>query len=278
MQYEIKTHTDLGAVLWMTHGNTQIGAALDYGIRIVHLSCCGLPNLFYHQPPDLSDGYTTASGWRLYGGHRFWLSPEGTDTYAPDNAPINYQIHADGVTLMQKPDPLLQVVKSLTIRFLPDSGIQLLHEIKNIADTPLTVALWGINTLAPGGTAYVDFSPDPPGTATPGRVVSLWGQTNLSDPRIRFEADRLVTRYAPIEDYCKIGLFSKGGKAVFENLSQRFTLEYEALRPELYSDLGCNFEVYQGKYFTELETLGVRRTVAPGEAAAHMEIWRLQVL
>lgn len=278
MQYEINTDPSLGRVLWMTEGNTQIGAALDYGIRVVHLSICGMPNLFYRQPSNCSDGYTTASGWRLYGGHRFWLSPEGDNTYAPDNAPIDYQIHPDGVTLIQKPDRLLKAVKTLTIRFLPDSGIQLVHEIKNIGDTPLTAALWSINTLAAGGIASIDFTADPPGTATPGRVVSLWGQTSLSDPRIRFEKDRLVTCYAPMEDYCKIGLFSKGGKAVFENLSQRLTLQYEALRPELYSDLGCNFEVYQGKYFTELETLGIRRTIAPGESAAHTEVWYLQSL
>lgn len=276
MRYEIRTDASLGRILWLTDGRTEIGVALDFGIRVIHLSCAGMENLFYRQPEDLSDGFVTDAGWRLYGGHRFCLAPEGEQTYAPDNAPVDYRLLDSGVTLIQNPDRLLGVVKSLTISFLPEGIVRLLHEVRNQSDEPISAALWGINTLAPGGTAVVDFAADAPGTTAPGRVVALWGQTSLADARVRFEKDRFVARQLPVDDYFKIGLFSKGGKAVFENLSQRLVLEYEALQPERYADLGCNFEVYLGRHFMELETLGIRRIIGPGESATHVEQWRLE--
>ena len=85
----------LGNLIWLSDGRTEAAAALDFGIRIVHLSCAGKPNLFYSQPEDLSDGLKTEEGWRIYGGHRFWASPESSRSYYPDNAPVACELLAD---------------------------------------------------------------------------------------------------------------------------------------------------------------------------------------
>ena len=63
MQSEIRTDDQLGRILWLSDGKTEIGVALDFGIRVMHLSCVGLENLFYRQPADLSDGLITEEGW-----------------------------------------------------------------------------------------------------------------------------------------------------------------------------------------------------------------------
>ena len=55
MQIEHRMDAKRGNLIWLSDGRTEAAAALDFGIRIVHLSCAGKPNLFYSQPDDLSD-------------------------------------------------------------------------------------------------------------------------------------------------------------------------------------------------------------------------------
>ena len=49
MEHWIDTAQPWGRVLWLTDGNTRVGVALDFGLRVVHLSCEGMENLFYTQ-------------------------------------------------------------------------------------------------------------------------------------------------------------------------------------------------------------------------------------
>ena len=127
MQIEHRMDAKRGNLIWLSDGWTEAAAALDFGIRIVHLSCAGKPNLFYSQPDDLSDGLATEAGWRIYGGHRFWSSPESTRSYYPDNAPVACELLADGVCLRQRTDPWTGFEKTLILRFLPDGRLSAEH-------------------------------------------------------------------------------------------------------------------------------------------------------
>ena len=69
MIHYINAHPEMGNMLWLEEGDIQIGIALDYGIRVRHLSIKGMENLYYEQPVDLSDGFGTPDGWKLRGGH-----------------------------------------------------------------------------------------------------------------------------------------------------------------------------------------------------------------
>ena len=278
MTHQFMSDPIAGDILWMTDGHTEIRIALDFGLRILHLSCLGMENLFYVQPADGSDSFVTEHGWKLRGGHRFWLSPESDLSYYPDNAPIAYTLLPNGVELIQDPDPWLQVQKSLRVIFQENGAVELIHEVKNLSHHPLNAALWGINTLAPGGKAKIPFSGSKPGDYTPRRTLALWADTDLGDPRIAFTKNSLAVQHAPSDDYFKIGMFCKDGFAVFENKLQRFELYFSADTPEHYSDLGSNFELYMNSAFMELETLGIRHTLNPGDSACHQEIWRIERL
>ena len=59
MQYCEKQTEKWGKVLWVTTDYAEVGIALEFGIRVVHLSCPGMENLYYEQPADLSDGNAT---------------------------------------------------------------------------------------------------------------------------------------------------------------------------------------------------------------------------
>ncbi|MBR5529668.1 MAG: hypothetical protein IKU57_04250 [Oscillospiraceae bacterium] len=278
MQSEIRNTEQWGKVLWLQNAGVEIGVALDFGIRIVHLSCEGMENLYYVQPNDLSDNFVQQNGWRVYGGHRLWLAPECADSYCPsEQAPIRYTVLENGVILQQDTEPLLQISKRLQITFLEDGNVALDHEITNCSDKTITGASWGVNTLDGGGQAKIAF----PGQRgfNPKRVVSVWGLTNLHDPRIQFEKDSVTaTHMAEVTDYFKIGLYANPGEAVLKNKGQELTITFDAQPLECYMDNGCNFELYLCSRFMELETLGTRTVMQPGESASHREVWHLKKL
>ena len=269
MEFCVKNDPILGRIYFMTDGKTDVGVALDFGIRIVHLSCAGMENLYYQQPADLSDGFTTPDGWRLYGGHRMWLAPEGDHSYHPDNEPVNYKTLPNGVIVEQSLDPRQNIVKSLKITFEKDGTLRLDHSFRNAGETPIVGASWGVNTLAGYGSATIGFS----GVdgLNPSRTVSLWGETNLNDSRLKFTKDSISVQHAPDPAYFKIGVYSREGSAVFRNKGQQLTLTFDTPDMELLPDGGCNFELFMSKQFLELEVLGVKTEILPGQAACHTE-------
>lgn len=275
MEIYVKNKEPWGRVLWLEDEKKQVGIALDFGIRIVHLSCAGRENLYYQQPDDLSDGLCQPNGWRVYGGHRIWLAPESPRSYEPDNAPVeNYTVGENCASVTQSIDTVLGIRKRVTVTFLPDGGISVENGIENVWDAPIEGAVWGVNTLC-GGTAYVEL-PSESGGFNPTRTVSLWGKTDLHDPRVHFEKEALRVTHLPIPDYFKIGLYSASGRAVYENKNQRLTITFDVLPMSALPDNGCNFELYLGKWMMELETLGKRRAIAPGEYVSHTETWHLE--
>ena len=274
ISHKFQTDPHSGRVLTLTDGATEVICALDFGLRILHLSCVGMPNLFYEQPVDLSDGLCTSQGWRLYGGHRLWCAPESNSSYYPDNIPVGYELLPDGVRLTQQVDPWLKVQKQMTLRFEPDGSILLVHSIKNTSDAPVTLASWGISTLG-DGIAEIIFDSGTPGCLNPERVLALWGETCLNDERVTFSKNRVHARHLPRPEEYKIGLYSKSGRAVFQNKAQQFELVFSSDAFGQYPDGGCNFELYLDAHVMELETLGPLCTLSPGEPTGHWERWHV---
>lgn len=264
-----------GQVLWLKEAGIEIGIALDFGIRIVHLSLEGMENLYYSQPADLSDGFGTPDTWKLRGGHRMWTSPESDDSYHPDDDPVAYTLLPNGVLLEQNTDPILGVKKFLQVTF-ENGTVRLEHRFQNMTNDPITAASWGINTLDAGGKATMPFPGTGAGDYVPKRVISLWGQTSMADPRLRWEKDALVVQHQAIPGYFKAGFYCSEGTATFESKGQLLTITYDVPALKELPDLGCNFEIFMCPQFIELETLGVTATMAPGESVSHWECWKLK--
>lgn len=276
MKHEITEHGAKGRILWLRDEKKVLGIALDYGIRILHLSCTGCDNLFYTQPEDLSDDLSTPEGWRIYGGHRYWTAPESEKSYYPDNDPVSYELTETGVTLTQKPDPWLGVEKQLRVTFCPDGTLLLLHSIRNVTDKDITCASWGVTTFDGGGKGELLFDGGQPGAYNPQRKISLWGDSCLSDERVLFASDRIFVTHKPLAQSYKIGLYSHSGLAFMENKGQKFCLSFEADAEGTYPDGGCNFELYLDKHVMELEALGQLRTIKPNEQNTHWERWAIE--
>lgn len=277
MRAEVR-RSEQGSILWLTDGKTDVAVALDFGLRVVHLSVTGMDNLLYRQPADRSDGFCTEEGWALYGGHRFWLAPEGPQSYCPDNQPVHWENLENGVRIVQPVDNWQRTEKSLCMIFQGDGGIKLLHEVRNVGDQPLEAALWSITTFEKGGTAYAPLLPEQPPKKLYRRNLVFWNTTDPGDPRISFRGNQITGRYMDIPDYFKMGAYIAKGTAGFENLGQRFTMRFAAQPDGVYADSGCNFELYMNRYFTELESLGTVVQLQPGAFATHEEIWYLEKL
>lgn len=278
MTHEIKLHTTKGRILWLNNEHVTMGIALDYGIRILHLSCPGCDNLLYEQPEDLSDNLTTPEGWRIYGGHRYWTAPESEKSYYPDNAPIDYELTDDGVILMQQPDPWIGLEKQIQIAFRDDGSVLLTHSIRNVTDREIACASWGVTTFAGGCNAEIMFDGGTPGSYNPQRHISLWSNSALTDERISFSQDRIYATHLPKETSFKIGIFSCAGHACLTNKGQKFSLSFEADPNGIYPDGGSNFELYLDKNVLELEPVGQLRSLAPNEITSHLECWTISKL
>ena len=274
MESCIKTDSR-GKVLWLNNAGIQIGIALDFGIRIVHLSVEGMENLYYEQPADLSDGFGTPDTWKLRGGHRMWISPESEASYHPDDDPVSYTELPNGVLLEQQTDPVQGIKKFLQITFEGDT-VRLEHRFRNMTDQVIRAASWGINTLDGGGKAFMPFPGTPAGDFVPKRVISLWGKTSMADPRLQWTEDSLTVQHRDIPGYFKAGFYCSQGMATFENKGQLLTITYDVPPITQLPDLGCNFEIYMCPQFIELETLGTTGDMQPGESVSHWECWQLK--
>lgn len=276
MEYTIQKDPQYGRLLWLTGNGAKLAVALDFGIRILHAGCVGMENLLYQQPADLSDGYFDQNGWRLYGGHRLWAAPENELSTTADNFPIHWSKEDHSILLWEDPSLQTGLQKFLKIIFLPDGHIRLEHSLLNISDHPICCASWGITSLAPGGYAKVDYSRPQNACLQPQRSISLWGDSSVSDPRLTFTPDQLKVTFQPLPNTCKIGLYCPKGLAVYENKRQRFTLRFSPETMEQLPDGGCNFELFLCRHFMELEALGIKKHLEPGEYTSHWELWKFE--
>ena len=275
----IKTDPARGRFVCMEDGKIELAAALDFGIRISSLHVIGMENLFYEQPEDCSDGLATKEGWKIRGGHRLWLTPETDRIYWPDNDPVEWEQTEDGILLTQKPEAWMQIQKQLLIRLPGNGEVELSYLLTNLASSPLTTALWQVNTVAGGGTAQIPFGGYTVGAAYPQRHICLWGATDPWDARIHAQEDTIFARHDRNRtEYFKMGIFSSSGQAALVSRGQRLELSFGAENGQEYPDGGCNFELYMNPFIMELETLGTVQTILPGQTARHEERWKLSRL
>jgi len=274
METYINCDSKYGRLLWLTNGSIEVAAALDYGLRIMVLRCVGMENVLYHQSDDLSDGLYTEKGWRLYGGHRFWTSPESDDSYYPDNDPVEYMIEEDSVLLTQKTDEWTGLKKQIRLSFCDNGNLKVEHVLTNCNTYSVKAAAWGITTLKGGGVAKINFE-GTDGGYVPSRALSLWFDSSLNDSRLSFENNCIIGRHLPCEKKLKIGAYTPQGEISMKNLGQKLEIFFETHPIEVCPDNGSNVELFFDKHIMELETLGELKDILSGAIVKHVEYWHL---
>ena len=272
MNTSIKNHAIYGKCLFADNGIIEVGIPLDFGLRVGHFSFVGEKNVFFEQPNDM-EKFTTDKGWRIRGGHRLWIAPESPLTYCPDNEPISYTVSDDTITLVQKEDPWLHIIKTFTLKF-DGAKLEVVHRIENLSEDELECSLWAISVMAAGGTEYIDFERRDGGMDHWHRI-STWDYTSLGDPRATYTRDEIKIRHLPVDERYKIGVGHPFGPVRYENDGVVFKKYFAVEKDKIYPDANVSYETFFSQYMVEMESLSPLGRIGKGERMEHSEVWEL---
>jgi len=258
--------------------NVIVGIATDIGPRILYLASTERSdfNLFGVLPEV---GMQTAEGfWRIYGGHRFWSSPEAKPrSYSIDDKPVKIGVRESSLTVYGNPEVENSVQKEITIEPSSGNGIRVVHTIENIGRWPIKLGCWALSVMRQGGFAIIPLKPskvDEEGLL-PDRHVSVWPYTDLSDERLVLKDGYVFVRQNPrIQNPFKIGAMANPTWTAYWVDGIVFAKQFTQEEGE-YPDFGCSVEVYTNADMLELETVGPLRTIGPSERIQHTEIWKI---
>ena len=268
----------------LSNGDVDLVVTADVGPRILRYGFRKGENLLHEVEGDA--GKTGGSEFRLYGGHRLWVSPEVERTYYPDNAPVAVSQHGHAARFTAQKEespPGTNLQKELEIELAAaGSQVRITHRITN-HDARLTLlAPWSPTMLRGEGRAIL---PLPPRIAMdkdhylPVGVFGLWSYTDFADPRWVLGTDYMQLRHSPnpqgrFKEQMG-GIHNSAGWGAYFRGGDLFVKRATVFQGARYPDFGCNFEVFTNPDFLELEALGPLVELQPGEVVEHVERWWL---
>jgi len=268
----------------ISNGTVQLIVLADVGPRIISYGFVEGENILHEVAADM--GARAGKEFRLYGGHRLWVSPETERTYFPDNRPVLVSQHGDTVRFtppVEDPPPGTNLQKELVVELDGiSSQVRLAHRIINQDRQPTELSPWTPTMLRTGGRAIL---PLPPRAAMdkehypPVGCLALWSYTDFSDPRWKFGSEyiQLIQQTKPT---CRFqeqmtGIFIAAGWGAYFSENNLFVKRAPVIPGAIYPDFGCNFEIFTNPDFLEVETLGPKVLLTPGEHTSHAEVWQL---
>ncbi|HTS56166.1 MAG TPA: hypothetical protein VMH03_01375 [Terriglobales bacterium] len=268
----------------LSNGVVELVIIADVGPRIVFFGFRNGENVLHEVLADA--GKTGGSEFRLYGGHRLWVSPEVERTYYPDNAPVAVSQHGNAVRFTAQREELppgTNLQKEMEVELAAaDSEVRITHRIRNDDRHPTTLAPWSPTMMGAGGRVILPLSPRiamDKDQLLPVGIFAIWSYTDLADPRWV-----LGTAYIQLRQLAESsgrfreqmgGIYNSAGWGAYFRRSCLFVKRAAVISGARYPDFGCNFEVFTNHDFIELETLGPLVELRPGEVVEHVEHWRL---
>jgi len=260
----------------------------DVGPRIVRFGFIGAQNVFGELPEQM--GGSGEKEWMIRGGHRLWLAPEEKPkSYELDNTPIAIRTipacapgatagRPGGICAVQAPGALARVQKTMAITLADRRNeVTVVHRLTNKGRRAITLAPWALTVMAKRGVAII---PLPPKVSHAGRLThnqnwSLWGYTDLSDPRWKIGPRYILFRQDPRRAPNKIGIAHREGWVAYLRDGFLFIKKFKRMPGANYPDSDVNFETFSNQQIMELESLGPLVTLRPGQTAAHTETWTI---
>ena len=268
----------------LSNGVVDIVITADVGPRILFYGFRDGENLLHEVEGDA--GKTGGSEFRLYGGHRLWVSPEVERTYYPDNTPVAVSQHGNAVRFTAQQEDLppgTNLQKELEIELAATgSQVRITQRIRNHDTHSTTLAPWSPTMMRAGGRAILPLSPRiamDKDHYLPVGVFGIWSYTDFADPRWVLGTDYIQLRHLanPQGRFQEQmgGIYNSAGWGAYFNRGDLFVKRAEVFSGARYPDFGCNFEVFTNPDFIELETLGPLVELRPGEVVEHVERWWL---
>jgi len=268
----------------LSNGVVELIVTADVGPRIVFYGFRGGENLLHEVEEDA--GNLGGPEFRLYGGHRLWVSPEVERTYYPDNTPVTVSQHGNATRFTaqrEEQPPGTDLQKEVEIE-PAETGTQvrITHRIRNHETRSTTLAAWSPTMMGAGGRVILPLSPRiamDKDHYRPVGVFGIWSFTDLADPRWV-----LGTAYIQLRQLANPagrfreqmgGIYNSAGWGAYFRAGHLFVKRAAVISGAQYPDFGCNFEVFTNPEFIEFETLGPLVELQPGEMVEHVERWWL---
>jgi hypothetical protein len=172
--------------------------------------------------------------------------------------------------------------KELEIGLDEGSLLTIMHRVTNRDSRSTELALWAPTMMKPGGRAILPLPPraamDKDHFQSVG-PLALWSFTDFADSRwvLGTEYVQLQQQTNPTGRFPEqmTGVFNPAGWGAYFLNGTVFLKTAPVTRGAAYPDFGCNFEVFTNPEFLELESLGPKVQLGPGESASHTERWAL---
>jgi len=268
----------------LSNGIVELVVTADVGPRIISYRFCNRENLLHEVEQDA--GKIGGSEFRLYGGHRLWVSPEVERTYYPDNTAVAVSQHGNATRFTAQPEdspPGTHLQKEIEIELAATSSeVRITHRIRNHDSRSTRLAPWSPTMMRSEGRVILPLSPRaamdkdhylPVGT------FAIWSYTDFADPRWLFGTSfiQLHQTSRPMGRFREQmgGIFNSAGWGAYYRNGSLFIKRTDVISGAQYPDFGCNFEVFTNPEFIELETLGALVELHPGETVEHTEKWWL---
>ena len=285
VKYEIKEYSSFGRCLCIENDTMELYVTIDIGPRIIKFNLKGKDNmlyedkqlLVYRDEPNLKEMFGKDARWNVYGGHRFWVSPEKhPQTYYPDNTPVEYAVDGNKFSFYAPKQIFTgwQEIIEITVAD-NDASVSVKHILTNMSDRPQEAAIWALSVADTGSVAYVKQSANQTGLL-PNRVLMLWPYSDYKDSRFYMDNEYVGLIQDPAcEKPFKLGTNNTDGVIVCSNHDTVFIISYDYVNGAEYADNGCSFESYLCKYYLELEAFSPLSLVKPGETREFTEKWEL---
>ena len=272
----------------LANGQVELIVTQDVGPRIVRFGFIGAPNVFGELQEQM--GGAGEKKWMIRGGHRLWVAPEEKPkSYELDNVPIVIRkIPASapgatagrpgGIRTIQVPGPLTRVQKTMDITLAERRNeVTVVHRLTNKGRQAITLAPWALTVMAKRGMAIIPLPKkiSHAGLLTHTQNWSLWGYTDLSDPRWTIGPRYILFRQDPRREPNKIGIAHREGWVAYLRNGLLFIKRFKRIPGATYPDSDVNFETFANQQILELESLGPLVKLRPGQTAAHTETWSL---
>lgn len=261
--------------LKLDNGAVSLWLITSAGPRIIGFSLSEGDNVLA-QLPDITLPAGGDQVYRLRGGHRLWHAPEDpVRTYVPDDLPPQIEAFDCGVRATQPVESVTGIEKQICVS-LPDERPRAVveHKLTNRGLWPVELAPWAITQLKPGGLGILP-QPTADTGLLPNRRLALWPYTDINSPHIHW-GNRFIFIEANLGDEAlKIGWANPNGWLAYAVDNTLFVKEAAYQADAQYFDYSSSSECYCGAAFIELETLGPRVTLQPGESTSHREVWSL---
>lgn len=262
----------------LSNGEVELVVTCDVGPRIIRFAFKGGQNILGELPEQMGRG--GEKDWMIRGGHRLWIAPESKPwSYEPDNTPVHVRAGAGKVMVWQEPGPVTGIRKAMEISLSPSENKAVIkHILTNKNRRPALLAPWALTVMAKRGEAIIPLPEKIPHTArlTHNQSWSLWGYTDLSDPRWTIGSKYLRFRQDPRRGPNKLGLAQSEGWAGYLLGGLLFVKQFHRVENEEYPDGGVNFETFSNEQILELESLGPIVRLNPGRSTIHHETWTLR--